>query len=305
MGDNMTENAVRALEKIAAERVLTNEPMDRHISFRAGGPADIFFMPASAQELAAAIKIGKNEQLPTYVIGAGTNLVVPSAGVRGLVIAVGEHFSGIVREGETICAQAGAKLSRIAQEALSASLTGLEFASGIPGSMGGGAAMNAGAYGGELADCITNVTLLIDGKVETVSAAEMEFGYRTSLALKKDAIVLEAQMKLQAGEKETIGETMRELNRRRREKQPLEFPSAGSTFKRPEGYFAGALIEQAGLKGLSVGGAQVSEKHAGFIVNKGGATGDDILALIRLVQQKVYENSGVRLEREVRLLGEE
>jgi len=301
----MIENAVRALRKIADGRVLINEPMDRHISFRAGGPADVFFMPASAQELAAAVAIGQEEDLPVHIIGAGTNLVVPSAGVRGVVVALGEHFARIDRSGTTIRAQAGAKLSRIAQEALSASLTGLEFASGIPGSMGGGAAMNAGAYGGELADRITGAKILLDGRIETVSAAEMEFSYRSSMPLKKGAIVLEAEMQLQAGEKESIAEQMRELNRRRREKQPLELPSAGSTFKRPQGYFAGALIEQAGLKGLSVGGAQVSEKHAGFIVNTGDATGDDILALIRLVQQKVFEHSGVRLEREVRVLGEE
>lgn len=301
----MVENVIRALRAIAPERVLTNEPMDRHTSFRAGGPADVFFMPASAHELAAAIEIGKNEGLPAYVVGAGTNLVVPSAGVRGLVIALGDHFSNIEREGNVIRAQAGAKLSRIAQEALGAGLTGLEFAAGIPGTMGGGAAMNAGAYGGQLSDCITTVQALIDGRIETVTAAEMEFGYRTSMPLKKGSVVLWAEMTLQAGDKTAIGETMRELNRRRREKQPLELPSAGSTFKRPEGYFAGALIEQAGLKGLSVGGAQVSEKHAGFIVNKGGATGDDILNLIALVQKKVFEHSGVRLEREVRVLGGE
>ena len=299
----MTENVIRALRAIAPERVLTNEPMDRHISFRAGGPADVFFMPANAQELASAIEIGRQEGVRVHMIGAGTNLVVPSEGVRGLVIALGDHFSRVEREGNVIKAQAGAKLSRIAQEALGASLTGLEFAAGIPGTMGGGAAMNAGAYGGQLSDCITKVQALIDGRVETLSAAGMEFGSRTSMPLKKGAVVLWAEMTLQAGDKEAIGETMRELNRRRREKQPLEFPSAGSTFKRPEGYFAGALIEQAGLKGLCVGGAQVSEKHAGFIINKGGAKGDDILGLIALVQKKVYENSGVRLEREVRVLG--
>lgn len=301
----MTENALRSLRALAPERTFANEPMDRHVSFRAGGPADVLFMPAGAQELAAAIAIGRQEGLPTYIIGAGTNLIVPSAGVRGLVIAVGEHFARIEREGTLIRAQAGAKLSRIAQEALAAGLSGLEFASGIPGSMGGGAAMNAGAYGGELSNCIIRAQLLVEGRIETVSAAEMEFGYRTSMPLKTGAIVLEAEMQLQTDDKDLISERMRDLNRRRREKQPLELPSAGSTFKRPEGYFAGALIEQAGLKGLSVGGAQVSEKHAGFIVNKGGATGDDILALIRLVQQRVFEHSGVRLEREVRVLGEE
>ena len=264
----------------------------------------MFFMPASAQELVSALEAGKNENVPTYIIGAGSNLVVPSAGVRGLVIALGENFAGIEREGNVIWAQAGARLSRIAQEAMNAGLTGLEFASGIPGSIGGGAAMNAGAYGGELSQCITRAEVLVDGKIETVSAAEMEFGYRTSMMLKKGAVVLRAEMTLAPDEKELIAERMRDLNARRRDKQPLEFPSAGSTFKRPEGYFAGALIEGAQLKGVSVGGAQVSEKHAGFIINKGGATGDDILNLIALVQKRVFENSGVRLEREVRVLGE-
>ncbi|MDO4741465.1 MAG: UDP-N-acetylmuramate dehydrogenase [Eubacteriales bacterium] len=301
----MIENAQRALRRIAPERVLSNEPMDRHVSFRAGGRADLFFMPADAQELAAALQIGREEGLPTYVIGAGTNLVVPGAGVRGLVIALGDCCSAVVRDGTTIRAQAGARLSRIAQEAQTAGLAGLEFAAGIPGSLGGGVAMNAGAYGGELADCVTSAKLLIEGRVETLSGAELEFGYRTSMPLKTGAIVLEAEMALQPDDCGAIAERMRELNRRRREKQPLELPSAGSTFKRPEGYFAGALIEQAGLKGLRVGGAQVSEKHAGFIVNAGGATGDDILDLIALVQKRVFEHSGVRLEREVRVLGGE
>ncbi len=298
----MIQSAADALARIAPERVLQNEPMERHISFRAGGAADIFFMPASAQELALAIAIGREEDLPVHIIGAGTNIVVPSAGVRGMVIALGEHYGQIVRENDLIRAQAGAKLSKIAQEALSAGLSGLEFASGIPGTIGGGAAMNAGAYGGEMKDCIETAEVLIDGKIETLSNAEMEFGYRHSIVLDKDAIVLSASMRLKADDKELIGERMRDFNRRRREKQPLELPSAGSTFKRPEGYFAGALIEQAGLKGLSVGGAQVSEKHAGFVVNKGGATGDDILALIALVQEKVFEHSGVHLTPEVRVL---
>ena len=300
----MVENIVRALRAVAPERVLTNEPMDRHISFRAGGPADVFFMPAGAQELVLALEAGKNENVPTYVIGAGSNLVAPSAGVRGLVIALGENFSDIERDGNVIRAQAGARLSRIAQDAMHAGLTGLEFASGIPGSIGGGAAMNAGAYGGELSQCITRVEVLIDGKIETISAAEMGFGYRTSMMLQRGAVVLQVEMTLAPDKKELIAERMRDLNARRRDKQPLEFPSAGSTFKRPEGYFAGALIEEAQLKGVSVGGAQVSEKHAGFIINRGGATGDDILNLIALVQKRVFENSGVRLEREVRVLGE-
>lgn len=305
MVNDMTQSIARALERIAPERTLIDEPMARHISFRAGGPADVFFMPASAQELAEALKIGCEEAVPVYVIGAGTNLVVPSAGVRGLVIALGEKYAQIDREGCYITAQAGAKLSKIAQEAMNASLAGLEFASGIPGSLGGAAAMNAGAYGGEMAQCIESAQVLLDGRIETLSGEEMGFAYRTSMPLQKGAVVLSARMRLAPDDKEAVAQRMRELNARRREKQPLEYPSAGSTFKRPEGHFAGALIEQAGLKGLCVGGAQVSEKHAGFVINRGEATGDDILALIRLVQTRVFENSGVRLEREVRLIGEE
>lgn len=295
----------RALRAIAPERTWTDEPMESHISFRAGGPADVFFQPASAQELASALEIGRQEGADVYVIGAGTNLVVPSSGVRGLVIALGESYAAVSRDGAVLRAQAGARLTKISQEAMSASLSGLEFAAGIPGTLGGGAAMNAGAYGGELSGCITRAQVLLDGKIEMLSGAEMEFGYRTSMPLKRGAVVLWAEMTLVPDDGAAVTERMRDFNRRRREKQPLEFPSAGSTFKRPEGYFAGALIEQAGLKGFSVGRAQVSEKHAGFIINRGGATGDDILRLIRLVQERVYEHSGVRLEREVRLIGEE
>lgn len=294
-----------ALRAMGQDRLLENEPMSGHTTFRVGGPADLMFFPESGDEILSALKLAGEEGVPAYVVGNGSNLIVRDGGIRGLVIVLGEHLSAVRIEGNCLYAQAGASLARVSAAAQAAGLSGLEFASGIPGTLGGGCAMNAGAYGGQLSDCLTRAQVLIDGRIETVSREEMEFGYRTSMPLKTGAVVLWAEMTLKDGDRNEIGETMRELNRRRREKQPLELPSAGSTFKRPEGYFAGALIEEAGLKGLSVGGAQVSEKHAGFIVNKGGATGDDILALIRLVQEKVFEHSGVRLEREVRLLGEE
>lgn len=301
----MKERIARLLHTIAPDGpVLMDEPMARHISFRAGGPADVLFLPSDERQLASAIRIGKEEDVPVTVIGAGTNIVVPERGVRGLVIQIGEELADVRREGRVIHAQAGARLARVAQEALSAGLSGLEFAAGIPGSAGGGVAMNAGAYGGQLSDCVQRAQVLLDGRVETLSGEEMAFGYRTSLPLKSGAIVLRVEMALQEDAKERIAGRMRELNQRRREKQPLDMPSAGSVFKRPEGHFAGALIEQAGLKGLRVGGAQVSEKHAGFIVNAGNATGDDILNLIQLVQKRVFEDSGVLLEREVRIIGD-
>ena len=297
--------AERKLREITGgERVLRDEPMAEHISFRAGGPADLFFRPRNAEELAEALNVLRGEQIPVVWIGAGTNVIVPSAGVRGCVLSL-DSMAEIRRDGHIVTAQAGAKLSRIAQLALQSSLTGFEFACGIPGSAGGATAMNAGAYGEQLSDCVTSAKMLLDGRLETLSGDEMDFGYRHSFPLSHGAIVLETVFALREGEQSAISEKMNDLNRRRREKQPLEYPSAGSVFKRPEGNFAGALIEQAGLKGLSVGGARVSEKHAGFIINAGGATGDDILALIALVQKAVYEHSGVRLEREVRVLGED
>ena len=301
----MNESLPGRLEAIAkAGTIMRGESMAKHTSFRVGGPADVLFLPGSSDEVAAALRICREEGAPVYVIGAGTNLIVADEGVRGVVIALGDGFSAVTRDGTHILAEAGAKLSRVSQEALAGGLTGLEFAAGIPGSVGGGAAMNAGAYGGEISHCLEWVDILLeDGSVERLGNADMGFDYRTSLPLREGGIVLRARFALEPGDAAEIGAAMREYNRRRREKQPLEYPSAGSTFKRPKGLFAGALIEEAGCKGLTVGGAQVSEKHAGFIINRGGATAADILALIAEVRRRVYERSGVLLEREVRLLG--
>lgn len=285
-------------------QLLRDEPMSRHTTFRIGGPADMMFFPAMEQQIALAIRLALDYHIPYTVIGNGSNLIVRDGGVIGLVIALGERFSHISIENNVLTAEAGATLSKVATEAQRAGLSGLEFVSGIPGTLGGGCAMNAGAYGGQLSDALIDARVLIDGEIRTLTRDEMQMGYRTTLPLREGGIVLSARFRLQSGDPNAISERMRELNARRREKQPLNFPSAGSVFKRPEGYFAGALIEQAGLKGAQIGGAQVSEKHAGFIVNIGNATAGDVLTLIERVQKTVFEHSGVHLETEVRVIGE-
>ena len=288
-------------------QVLEHEPMARHTTMRVGGPAEILFSPANEGELLFAVREAKRAGAPFRIIGNGSNLLVLDGGLPGLTIRLGEAFSKISVDGNQIRAQAGALLSRVAAAARDASLTGLEFASGIPGSAGGGMAMNAGAYGGQLSDVFEGCRALDPetGIISALGPAEMALGYRESAALSRGLIVTEAAFRLTAGDRSAIQAKMDDLSARRREKQPLNLPSAGSTFKRPEGHFAGALIEQAGLKGLRVGGACVSEKHAGFVVNDRNATARDVLDLIRLVQARVLEHSGVRLETEVRILGEE
>lgn len=286
------------------DQLLQNEPMSAHTTFRIGGPADLMFFPASEEQLCMALRAAKERGIPAMVMGNGSNMIVRDGGIRGLVIVLGERFSRIDLEGERLSAQAGASLARVAAAAQAASLSGLEFASGIPGSLGGGCAMNAGAYGGQLSDVLEEARVYLNGEVRTLSCAEMQMGYRTTLPLREGGIVLSARFRLHPDDGEAILARMKELNARRRDKQPLNYPSAGSTFKRPEGHFAGSLIEQAGLKGRSVGGAQVSSKHAGFIVNTGGATAADVLALIEQVQEEVFSRFGVRLEPEVRITGE-
>lgn len=298
-------DTLRAATSIA--QVLEHEPMARHTTMRVGGPAEILFSPAGEGELLFAVREAKRAGAPFRIIGNGSNLLVLDGGLPGLTIRLGEAFSKISVDGNQIRAQAGALLSRVAAAARDASLTGLEFASGIPGSTGGGMAMNAGAYGGQLSDVFEGCRALDPetGIISALGPAEMALGYRESAALSRGLIVTEAAFRLTAGDRSAIQAKMDDLSARRREKQPLNLPSAGSTFKHPEGYFAGALIEQAGLKGLRVGGACVSEKHAGFVVNDRNATAKDVLDLIRLVQARVLEHSGVRLETEVRILGEE
>ena len=298
------QHLLNTLRKIAPDRVLENAPMSRYTTFRVGGPADALFLPASVEELQAVLAAAKAEGVPVCLIGNGSNLIVRDGGIRGLVIALGEPFSELRVEGQQVWAQAGARLSAVAAAAQRAGLAGLEFASGIPGTLGGGCAMNAGAYGGELKGVLVWADVLLDGELRRLSRDEMEMGYRSTMPLRRGAIVLSACFELRQDDPEAIQERMRDLANRRREKQPLNLPSAGSTFKRPEGHFAGALIEQCGLKGCRIGGAQVSEKHAGFIVNVGDATAADILQLIAHVQAVVQAQTGVHLETEVRVLGE-
>lgn len=287
------------------QQIRTEEPMSRHTTFRVGGPADIYVEPSGVSELAAVLALCRERQIPGYILGNGSNLLVSDQGYRGVMIAMGKTWADISVEGTHIRAGAGALLSQVAKRALQASLTGLEFAAGIPGSVGGAAVMNAGAYGSEMAAVLERVTVLTpEGETRILSAEELELGYRTSCIPRCGYVVLEAEFGLAPGEEEVISRRMEELALQRRTKQPLEYPSAGSTFKRPQGYFAGKLIQDAGLRGFCVGGAQVSEKHCGFVINRGGATAADILKLCRTVQEKVQEQFGVCLEMEVKLLGD-
>lgn len=279
--------------------------MSRHTTFRIGGPADFYLCPHSTKEVQEIVEICKEENLPYFVLGNGSNLLVSDKGYRGVVIQLWKNFSDITVKDCCIQAKAGALLSKVAAEALEAGLTGMEFASGIPGTIGGAAFMNAGAYGGEMKDIIKSVKVLdTQGEVRILPKEELKMGYRTSIVKEKGYTVLSVELELSKGNREEIRNTMEDLKERRTSKQPLEMPSAGSTFKRPEGYFAGKLIMDSGLRGFSVGGAQVSEKHCGFVVNKGGATAMDVLNLIREVQRRVKEQFGVDLETEVRFLGE-
>ncbi|MBQ6595329.1 MAG: UDP-N-acetylmuramate dehydrogenase [Clostridia bacterium] len=296
---------LQALREILPEgRIEMNVPMARLTTFRIGGPADIVARPASEAEAVAVLRLAESSRVPAVVLGNGSNVIVRDGGIRGLVVLLGEDLANISVDGCRITAEAGAPLSRVAQAALGAGLAGLEFASGLPGSVGGACVMNAGAYDGQLRDVLIQARVYHASEVRTWKKAEMEMGYRTSRPLREGGIVLSAVFELREGDREAIGGLMRDLNNRRREKQPLNMPSAGSVFKRPVGLFAGRLIEDAGLKGFSIGGAQVSEKHAGFIVNTGNATAADVLALIAEVQRRVYASSGISLETEVRVLGE-
>ena len=290
---------------IDEERVLVDEPMKQHTTFRVGGNADYFVMPQNAEEVKNIVALCKEGEMPYYILGNGSNLLVGDKGYRGVIIQIYKAMNDIQIEGNRVKVQAGALLSRVGTATLEAELTGFEFAAGIPGTVGGAVFMNAGAYGGEMNDIIANATVLTqDGDIVTINKEDLELGYRTSVIAKKGYVVLEAEYQLQKGDKEAIRARMDELKVQRVTKQPLEYPSAGSTFKRPEGYFAGKLIQDAGLRGFQVGGAQVSEKHCGFVINKDQATAADILELMRLVSDKVMQEFGVKLEPEVRTLGE-
>lgn len=295
-----------ALVKVLDEdQIKLEEPMKNHVTFRVGGPADFFVTPKNYEELSWVLKCCAKYEMPCYIMGNGSNLLVSDQGYRGVVIQLFRQLNDIQCEGNVIRAQAGALLSAVANRALEEKLTGFEFAAGIPGTLGGACVMNAGAYGGEMKDVLKSVTVLTrKGERITLQKNELELGYRTSIIAKKNYIVLEAEIELEAGDAEEIKAVMDDLKERRTTKQPLEYPSAGSTFKRPEGYFAGKLIQESGLQGFQVGGAQVSEKHCGFVINKDQATAADIAELIRQVQDRVEEKFGVRLETEVKRLGE-
>ena len=278
--------------------------MKHHTTFRVGGPAEYYLRPKKEQ-VAEVLRLCLTYQKEYLIIGNGSNLLVSDKGISGVVIEIGKQMDEITVDGTTIYAQAGAMLSKTAHAALEAGLTGMEFAAGIPGTIGGAVVMNAGAYGGEMRDIIETVTVLDETGVQHVlSVEELELGYRTSCILKKHYIVTQAVLKLAAGEEQAIRARMKELATQRAEKQPLEYPSAGSTFKRPEGYFAGKLIMDAGLRGYRVGGAQVSQKHCGFVINTGDATAQDIRMLIADVSAAVDRQFQVKLEPEIKMLGE-
>lgn len=288
---------------IGNENVRQNEDMSLHTTFRAGGRAALFLTP-EPQNISELVLYLKDTDAEYYVIGNGSNLLVKDSGYEGVVICIGNRFEECSIEGTTITAGAGAKLSKIAALACREGLKGFEFASGIPGTLGGAVTMNAGAYGGEMSQVLKSVKVLDEnGNILNLKNDELNLGYRHSIVMDKGYVVLEGIINLKTGQSDEIRKVMDELALKRREKQPLEYPSAGSTFKRPEGYFAGKLIMDAGLAGKSIGGAQVSEKHCGFVINKGGATASDILSLMDYVEETVYNMYGVRLEPEVKILG--
>lgn len=292
---------------IPESRILENESMAKHISFRVGGCADYYVNCIDRKELSSLLSFLAEEGVPHMLIGNGSNLLFRDSGYRGVIIHLEGEFQDCEVQGDTVIAGSGKLLSSVSSLAAKSGLAGMEFASGIPGSIGGAIYMNAGAYGGEMKDIVTRVWLMSpDGKEETVrTGTEMEFAYRNSCLQRTGEIVTKVELKLQPEDAEAIQARIAELTEKRVQKQPVNFPSAGSTFKRPAEGYAAALIQESGLKGVSVGGAEVSEKHSGFIINKGGATATDVLQLMELVEKKVYEDSGIHLEPEVRIIGEE
>ena len=301
------KNFLAQLETVIdPRRLLVDEPMSRHTTFQIGGPADYLILPSSTEEVAAVLSIARDNGIPVTILGNGSNVLVLDNGVRGAVVKFGETMGYIRHSGNVVIAGAGASLGDVSRFAASCELTGLEFAVGIPGSIGGAVFMNAGAYDGEISNVVSAVTAVCENsKLKRFNREEIRFGYRDSVFQHNDCVVCEVELTLEYGDNGDIKLKMEDYTSRREAKQPIEMPSAGSTFKRPPGHFAGTLIEQAGLKGFSIGGAQVSEKHAGFIINAGGATAADVLALIREVQHRVQTEFGVKLHPEVRIIGED
>ncbi|WP_430885527.1 UDP-N-acetylmuramate dehydrogenase [Fusibacter sp. JL216-2] len=294
------------LKSLRPEIVYIDEPMNKHTSFKIGGPADVLVMPQTVEDVKCVLDICKEHACPCHIVGNGSNLLVGDDGIRGVVLKLSENFSGVEIEGDKVKAKSGILLSQLSNRVVEKSLGGFEFASGIPGTLGGAVFMNAGAYGGEMKDVVREVTVLTQsGEVKTLSNEELDFGYRRSAIQREKHIVLEVSMELTEKPYDDIKNIIDDLTHKRTTKQPLSLPSAGSTFKRPEGYYAGKLIDDAGLRGIRYGDAQVSELHCGFIVNRGKATSEDVLTLISLVQKVVYDKFGVELEPEVRLFGKE
>ncbi|MGN0321855.1 MAG: UDP-N-acetylmuramate dehydrogenase [Oliverpabstia sp.] len=302
----MKENMKNKFEMILdQERILVDEPMKKHTTFRLGGPADYFLSPSDSAQIKEIIDICREKEISWFILGNGSNLLVSDEGYHGVVIQIYKNMNQVTVDGTRIYAQAGALLSTVSKKAMEEGLTGMEFASGIPGTLGGAAVMNAGAYGGEMKDILVSVTVMTDeGEQKVLKAEELNLGYRTSIIKERGYIVLDVVLQLQVGDRDTIRNRMEELKVQRVTKQPLEYPSAGSTFKRPEGYFAGKLIEDAGLRGYRVGGAQVSEKHCGFVINTGDATTSDVVQLIHDVQNIIWNKFKVKLEPEIKFLGD-
>ena len=297
------ENLLNILDK---EDIKIDEPMKKHISFKVGGPADVLVKPKTEEQLKEIIKFVKNENIPFLIIGNGSNLLVKDGGIRGVVIELSNNFNHFEIDGNIVKVQAGALLSIVGKAVLKESLRGFEFAAGIPGTLGGALAMNAGAYGGEMKHIVKSVRLMdMDGNIVDFTNEQMEFDYRKSILSREEYVVLSAEIELEKGDYEEIKATMMHFTQQRVTKQPLSLPSAGSTFKRPPGHFAGKLIEDCGLRGLTLRGAQVSEKHCGFVVNLGDATAKDLLDLMYVVKSTVKSKFGVMLEEEVKILGED
>ena len=298
------EIVTRLINITGKDNVRINEPMKNHTTFKIGGPAQYYVTPESVTQIQEVVSLCKDKNIPLHVIGNGSNILVGDDGVDGVVLALFNTFSDYEIKDNVITAQAGMSLIKLAVIALREGLTGLEFASGIPGSVGGAVYMNAGAYDGQMKDVVTSVTVLDEaGNIRILGRDELDMGYRTSAVAKHNMIVLQVIIELKAGDKEQIKDRMNQLSELRKQKQPLEYPSAGSTFKRPEGYFAGKLIADAGLKGYGIGGAAVSEKHAGFVVNMGGATAKDVVELTDYIKKRIIEQFGVTLELEIKKIG--
>lgn len=301
------ERISEKIESVVANgRVMLDEPMKHHTTFKIGGPADLLVEPSSIEEIESVLNICRSEDIPVTVIGNGSNLLVRDGGIRGVVVKIADMLSDVSVYEEKIVAEAGALMSKISSKALEHALEGFEFASGIPGTIGGAVTMNAGAYGGEIKDYVTAVTCIDSkGQIKEHSGDEMAFGYRKSLVQTEGLVVLKVEISLKRGDRDEIKSKIDDYTERRTSKQPLHLASGGSTFKRPEGHFAGKLIEDAGLRGLRHRNIQVSEKHCGFVVNLGDSKAEDVLNLIGVVQKTVYDKFGVQLEPEIRIIGEE